>query len=112
MTSDAALPKVGANFAGKFEVRAILGRGGMGVVYRAHHHRLRRDVAIKVLNPDVLRAGYEVCGCDPRWQSDCSSTALRQSPSARHWMWHVRKTQTKGLPQSELTKHASPILAT
>jgi eukaryotic-like serine/threonine-protein kinase len=34
---------------GPYEVKAMIGAGGMGEVYRAHDSRLRRDVAVKIL---------------------------------------------------------------
>ena len=36
---------------GPYEVKAMIGAGGMGEVYRAHDSRLSRDVAIKILPP-------------------------------------------------------------
>jgi Protein kinase domain len=47
---------VGQEFAGH-RIDALIGRGGMGVVYLAEHLRLRRKVAIKVLSPEL--AGEE-----------------------------------------------------
>ena len=44
--------RVGA-LIGKYEVKEILGRGGMGVVYRAHDPAIDRDVAIKLLSEDL-----------------------------------------------------------
>src|SRR2546426_1210425 len=47
----------GATFAGRYEVKEILGAGGMGVVYRAFDRELQEPVAIKTLKPEALAGG-------------------------------------------------------
>jgi serine/threonine-protein kinase len=47
----------GATFAGRYEVKEILGAGGMGVVYRAFDRELQEPVAIKTLRPEALAGG-------------------------------------------------------
>src|SRR5439155_11312981 len=40
---------------GEHDIRGILGRGGMGLVYLAHDISLNKKVAIKVLPPSLLQ---------------------------------------------------------
>jgi serine/threonine-protein kinase len=43
----------GSVLAGRFEILAPLGKGGMGMVYKAHDRKLEEVVAIKVLRPEI-----------------------------------------------------------
>jgi serine/threonine-protein kinase len=47
----------GAMFAGRYEVKEIIGAGGMGVVYRAFDRELQEPVAIKTLKPEAMAGG-------------------------------------------------------
>ena len=44
------VPKVSTRFA-QYEIQALIGHGGMSVVYRAEHVTLGRKVALKILSP-------------------------------------------------------------
>ena len=46
--------KVGGQL-GSYEIIALLGKGGMGEVYRARDSKLKRDVAIKILPEEFSR---------------------------------------------------------
>lgn len=43
---------IGKILSGRYEILEKIGEGGMAVVYRAHCHLLKRDVAIKILRPE------------------------------------------------------------
>ena len=45
---------IGTIFLNRYQISALLGQGGMGVVYRAHDTLLNRDVSIKVLNKSAM----------------------------------------------------------
>src|SRR2546427_4174160 len=62
---------------GSIEITALLGRGGMGVVYRARDMKLKRDVAIKMLPEEF--------SCDPdrvsRFQREAEVLASLNHPN-------------------------------
>jgi serine/threonine protein kinase len=57
---------------GAYESTALLGKGGMGEVYRARDSKLKRDVAIKIL-PEEFSNDPERVG---RFQREAEALAL------------------------------------
>ncbi|MGO9648052.1 MAG: protein kinase domain-containing protein [Terriglobales bacterium] len=58
-------PTAQRKLAGRYEVRQILGQGGMGLVYRAYDTVVRREVAVKTIldipDPASLQLFYKEC---------------------------------------------------
>ena len=48
-------PLMGTVLLEQFRIEEQIGTGGMGTVYRAHQTTVGRDVAIKVLRPELAR---------------------------------------------------------
>jgi serine/threonine protein kinase len=60
----------------KYEIRALIGEGGMGCVYRAHHILLKRDVALKTLRSSNLSGDFW-----ERFQREVKSIANLNNPN-------------------------------
>lgn len=74
-----AMPEIGGEFGG-YRVDGLLGRGGMGVVYRAWQHRMGRAVALKVLTPEFAAdPGYR-----DRFAREAEALARLDSPHIVH----------------------------
>ncbi|MGH3543362.1 MAG: protein kinase domain-containing protein, partial [Mycobacterium sp.] len=61
---------------GRYRLIALIGQGGMGKVYKAHDTMMDRDVAIKVLPPEIAtEPGYE-----QRFKREASTAARLTEP--------------------------------
>jgi len=49
-------PQVGTLFATRYEIQSVIGKGGMGTVYKAHDRELDEPVAIKTLRHQAVRS--------------------------------------------------------
>lgn len=63
-----------------YEIVSVLGEGGMGIVYRARDTRLGRDVAIKLVRPDVAGAPDRL----ERFEREARTLASLNHPHVAH----------------------------
>ncbi len=68
---------VGMTIEGKYRVDALIGRGGMGAVYRARDLRLDRDVAVKVVRGELVASPE----ARDRFQREAQLAARLQHPA-------------------------------
>ncbi|MEO1272795.1 MAG: serine/threonine-protein kinase, partial [Myxococcota bacterium] len=71
-------PYIGANIGGRYTVKQLIGRGGMGDVYLAIHEKLGQKVAIKFL-PDRLSGQPAIV---QRFFNEARSTCRVSHPNA------------------------------
>ena len=69
-------PRLGSVIAG-YRIEGRIGRGGMGVVYRAEHLNLRRRAAVKIIAPDLAESE----GFRERFTREARVAAALQHPN-------------------------------
>jgi hypothetical protein len=67
---------------GSYHLETLLGKGGMGEVWRARHRLLRRDAAVKLVRPDLLSSagGSELRHIRHRFELEAQAIASLRSP--------------------------------
>lgn len=76
--ASAALNKrIGATIGGRYRVVSLLGAGELGGMYLVEHTQLRKNMALKVLSPDLLPSPELVS----RFESEALATAPLEHPS-------------------------------
>ena len=66
----------GDAIAGKYKITRLLGEGGMGAVYEAHHEALGVPVAVKVLRDDAMADAEAVA----RFAREARAAAVLRGP--------------------------------
>jgi eukaryotic-like serine/threonine-protein kinase len=66
-----------ARSLGRYRLKQRIGAGGMGEVWAAHHHALKRDVAVKILRPETRGDA----GAIARFEREVRATAELTHPN-------------------------------
>ena len=98
----------------RYTVMGLVGRGGMGVVYKAEQHLIKRIVALKVLRREVVQDETSV----KRFLNEARAIASLQNPHTitlhdfgvtHDGLLYYTMELLKGNPLSMLIKNEAPI---
>ncbi len=107
---------------GAYHLIELLGRGGMGEVWRAHHRLLARGAAIKIVRPELLGASTEADAKSMlrRFEREAQATAALSSPhtiqvfdfgaTSDHSFYYVMEL-LEGRDLDSLVKEFGPVSA-
>jgi serine/threonine protein kinase len=87
-----AEPKLGDVLVGKYRLERVVGEGGMGTVFAAHHEVLDQTVAVKILAPELAQS-REIA---ERFLQEARAAAKLQSE-------HVARVMDAGISETGLT---------
>jgi len=90
---------------GSYHLGELLGRGGMGEVYRATHRMLARPAAIKLIRPEMIAVGHEGEGelAMRRFRREAEVAASLRSP-------HTVELYDFGITEDETLYYAMELL--
>lgn len=68
---------IGTKLADRYQILSVIGHGGMGVVYKARHELMEREVAIKILKADLITDSMSV----KRFQQEARAACKLKHPN-------------------------------
>jgi serine/threonine-protein kinase len=105
---------VGETLDGRYRVVSVIGKGGMGVVYRAVQDAIDRPVALKVLNREIVQDETAI----KRFLIEAKAMASLRSPHAimlydfgatRDGLLYYTMEELDGRPLSRLLQEQAPL---
>ena len=86
---------------GGYELVSRLGSGGMGEVWKARHHLIGREAAVKLIRPELF--GSDALAAQRRFEREASATAALHSP-------HTVSLYNYGLSEDGLLYYVMELL--